>query len=318
MPEYDLTPASQPSHAARLSRRVFQANLLDYQVAGQGFYGAVYRAVLDRAPGMVIFKWYKHSGSAAREARNLEIIRRHSLLKVPGVYHIHTASDEIPFEVLLMEHLPGVTAAEVSFTDPAARAAFIESLVTNLQALHAVSHPSGFGDLDGPFYPAWPVYFRTRIEREIQAVRPLYVSPGFPSRFHDLIETAYACFDRILAGSNSRSSLVHSDYNLWNVLVDPLTCRVTGIIDPMSVCWADRELDLFQLYNGPGAQLGLLERYLRAQPVDAEFFLRSSFYRFWDDVHHYNALPGPLRPVILEGLEGYMDRLEAEMLRHLS
>lgn len=315
--EFDLELASQPNNAQLLALKVFQSRITDYQQVGRGFYGIVYRATLDRPPYTAIFKWHKLPGCGVQEEKNLALVRQHSLLKVPDVYAVHTADDTVPYECVLMETLPGVTASQVTFPDDASRACFVEQIVTNLLALHAVSNPRGFGELAGPFYPTWQDFYHTRVEREYRAVLPLLEQEGFPPLIRQLVEETYAAFDRILAHAGSTSSLVHSDYNIWNYMIDPQTYQITGIIDPMMTCWADRELDLFHLYNGPVENLGLIDRYLASYPADDEFYLRSYFYRFWDDIHHYNALPGPLRPYILESLIPYAQKLAAEMDRHL-
>ena len=317
MNEYDLDQASQPANAADLARAYFHADLLRYEQVGQGFYGVVYQAAISQPPHQVIFKWHKLPGAAAQEAGNLALMRRYGLLKVPEVYATHVAAPPIPFECLLMEVLPGVVASKVQFPSSSARQAFVEAIVDNLLTLHAVHNPAGFGDPDGPFYPTWQAFYHTRIQHEYQAILPLTGAEDYPPLYRRLVVESYAAFKRILRHANPKSSLIHSDYNIWNFMADPQTGAVTGVIDPMTTCWADRELDLFQLYNGPGRQLGLLEHYLRSYPPDDEFFLRSSFYRFWDDVHHYNLLPGPLRAYILQEVRPYAERLDAEMKRWL-
>jgi len=315
MKEYDLDFSSKVDHAARLSRRIFNTDITDYQKIGQGFYGVVYRAQLSHCPGTVVFKWHKYQNNGIREDQNLATIRRYSFLKVPEVFAVCTETDDVPGECLIMEYLPGITASELKFPDQASLEVFKDEVVTNLRALHAVHNPEGFGDLDGPFYPQWRTFYRTRLDREYAAIQTLMNEESFPAVIRNLIKDTYAAYERILAHTNRISSLVHSDYNIWNVMADPVTCRVTGIIDPMMTCWGDFELDLFHLYNGPGEQLGLIDRYLREITVDDEFFLRSYFYRFWDDIHHYNAVSGYPRRMTMDALLYYAPRLQRELNR---
>ncbi len=233
------------------------------------------------------------------------------------MYGLYKGPEEAPFEGILMELLPGVKASEVKFPNPSALAAFADEIVENLLELHAVNQPKGFGELHGPFFPTWLDFYRPKVDRYYQEAQAEMGAPGFPDFLREVAERSYTHFDQILSHPCPQSSLIHSDYNVWNYMVDPDTCRVTGIIDPLDSCWADPEIELFHLYNGPGAEMGLLERYFQAVPPDDRFFLRSYFYRFWDDIRHFNNLPGPLRPYIIEGLEMYGQKLWEEMEKRL-
>ncbi len=315
--EFPLQQLEDPRHAERAVAETFGARMLAYQPVGWGFYGAVYRAKIDKAPGQVILKWQKFPGWIEREQRNLNMLRQYSHLKIPEVYGLYKGPEEAPFECILMELLPGVKASDVKFPNPTKQAAFVDEVVENLLALHAIYNPAGFGELEGPFFPNWLQFYRPKVDGYYQMARSEMSRPGFPSFLRAVAERSYAHFDQIFTHPCPRSALIHSDYNVWNYMVDPDTWRVTGIIDPLDTCWADPEIDLFHLYNGPGAGLGLLERYFEAVPPQDGFFLRSYFYRFWDDMRHFNNLPGPLGPMIIEGLEMYGKKLWEEMQKRL-
>jgi aminoglycoside phosphotransferase (APT) family kinase protein len=144
----------------------------------------------------------------------------------------------------------------------------------------------GFGEIEGPFYPTWLDYMSARIgeyHRDIHAERHRETVSAYVM---GVIDRSFERMPEILAGANREASLVHSDYNLWNVLFDPATYRVTGIIDPIDAGWNDREIDLFHLPNCR-PDVGLLERYLERAEVNGTFPMRHTFYRFWDDIKHY-------------------------------
>ena len=101
-----------------------------------------------------------------------------------------------------------------------------------------------------------------------------------------VIDRSFEAFGSIFEGASRRPSLVHSDYNAWNMMVDPKTYELTGVIDPIDAGWSDYEIDLFHLANCR-PDLKLLDRYLQEIEVDERFCLRYRFYRFWDDVKHY-------------------------------
>ena len=101
-----------------------------------------------------------------------------------------------------------------------------------------------------------------------------------------VVDRSCEAVDAIISRPGARPSLVHSDYNTWNMMADPRTCVPTGIIDPIDAGWCDSEIDLFHLANCR-PEIGLLERYLREVDLDEPFWMRYRFYRFWDDVKHY-------------------------------
>lgn len=93
-------------------------------------------------------------------------------------------------------------------------------------------------------------------------------------------------FDNIFAEPIEKSSLIHSDYNLWNILVDEKSAKLTAVIDPIDAGWADREMDLFHLQNADGDRFGLLEHYKHYAKLSELFDVKNAFYWFWDDIKH--------------------------------
>jgi len=274
---------------------------------GQGFYALVYQVKLDRGPEYVIVKCHKFGGRGVSEARQLQVLRQHATVRVPEVYALHPGSPSFPCEALTMEYIPGIKASEVAF--PArSRARFVDQAVEGLRAWHAVHHPAGFGELDGPFHATWLGSFRGRIARYHAHVHGPPHRTVISAPVMRTIDRSFEAIDAIFVGASARASLVHSDYNAWNMIVDPETYALSGVIDPIDAGWSDPEIDLFHLANCR-PELGLLERYLEGIEVDASFWLRYRFYRFWDDVKHYCRVgwygEGRFR--------GYADALEEAM-----
>jgi aminoglycoside phosphotransferase (APT) family kinase protein len=89
-----------------------------------------------------------------------------------------------------------------------------------------------------------------------------------------VIDKSADLLDAVFHHAHTESSLTHSDYNAWNMMVDPSTYRLTGVIDPIDAGWADWEVDLFHLPNSR-PELGMLERYLR----DVKHYLRMGWYK---------------------------------------
>jgi aminoglycoside phosphotransferase (APT) family kinase protein len=317
MTEQSMTAGTQPfnldllgdgEHITRLIQAHFKATVTAVSKVGQGFYAHIYRVSLDKDPKDVILKCHKYAGRSEKEQRQLEVLQRHAVVKVPQVYGLHLQSELVPCEALSMEFIPGVDASQITFPDEASKTRFVDLVVENLLAWHAVQHPQGFGELEGPFYTTWTQFFRRKVADYYARVHREGAKEVVSEYVMGVIDRSFENLDRILQGANGRPALVHSDYNAWNMMVDPQTCELTGIIDPIDAGWSDSEIDLFHLPNCR-PDLGLLERYLQEVEVDAGFWMRFKFYRFWDDVKHYVRMGW-----YEEGrFRGYAEELEAAM-----
>ena len=270
----DLVTSQLDAHAQRVHK------------VGGGFYALVYQVELDRAPEQVIIKCHKYPERGTREAQQLQVLRQHAAVRVPQVYALHLGSPSFPCEAITMEYIPGIKASHAAFPDTRSAACFTAQAVDTLRTWHAVHHPDGFGELEGPFHRTWLDSFWERIARYHAHVHGPAHRAVISGPVMHTIDRSFEAIDAILAGASPRSSLVHSDYNAWNMIVDPETYALSGVIDPIDAGWSDPEIDLFHLANCR-PELGMLERYLEGVDADAFFWLRYRFYRFWDDVKHY-------------------------------
>ncbi len=283
---FDLDLFDDGAHITRVIETLFDGAVTSFTKLGQGFYARIYRVSIDKDPHTVIVKCHKYAGRSGKEKAQLEALRSHALAKVPQVYALHLPSNGFPGEALTMEYIPGVNASEIEFPDERLRRRFVDQVVENLLAWHAVENPLGFGELDGPLYRTWSECFRARVASYHARIHSAALSPAVSEYVMSVIDRSFESMERIFEGASQRSSLVHSDYNAWNMMLDPVTFELTGIIDPIDAGWSDYEIDLFHLPNCR-PDFGLLERYLQEIPVDERFWLRYRFYRFWDDVKHY-------------------------------
>ena len=283
---FELDFLAAGDHLTRLVEEQFKSSVRSCDKIGQGFYAHIYKLSLHRNPGEVVVKCHKYPGYSAKEKRQLEVLRQHAVARVPEVYSLHLSSDEFPCEAFTMEHIPGVNASTLEFPDESTRMRFVDQVIENLLAWHGVSHPEGFGEFDGPFYPTWRESFGRRIAAYRERIHAEPHEETVSSYVMSVIDRSCEAFAAIFRNGNPLPSLAHSDYNAWNMMADPQTFELTGVIDPIDAGWCDPEIDLFHLSNCR-PEIGLLERYLRERGVDESFWMRYRFYRFWDDIKHY-------------------------------
>ena len=108
-----------------------------------------------------------------------------------------------------------------------------------------------------------------------------------PPQMLSMAQRSLDAVEEILGQRQDGAVLLHSDYWLANIMVEPETYRITGVIDPLDAEWGDRELDLILLNVYWGRDLDLLGEYCRRVPTDERFELRQVFYRFWYEIQNY-------------------------------
>ncbi|MGZ0146441.1 phosphotransferase family protein [Kribbella sp. WER1] len=203
-----------------------------------GGYGGQTFAVSAGGEDAVIKFYAKDPGRAAVDAGLLELVR--GLLPVPRVLELKRdgSYEEPPY--LLTERLPGVnlqvfleTAADEQRRTVGRQLGELLARLSGMPFLRPgmfrddelTVEPFGLGDL-----------------AEYVAGLGLGLADGFAT----VIDEA----EELLAGGADRFCLVHSDFNPKNLLVDPDTARITGLVD-----WE------FAHVGSPYADLGNLLRF---------------------------------------------------------
>ncbi|MEU8221987.1 phosphotransferase [Kribbella sp. NPDC048915] len=203
-----------------------------------GGYGGQTFAVSAGGEDAVIKFYLKDPERAAVDAALLELVR--GLLPVPRVLDLKREGsfEEPPY--LLTERLPGINLQVFleSATEEQRRSVGTQlgDLLARLSGMPYLK--SGmFRDADLTIEPC-----DLGDLADYVAARDLELGPGFAA----VVDEA----EDLLAGGVDRVCLVHSDFNPKNLLVDPDTARITGLID-----WE------FAHSGSPYADLGNLLRF---------------------------------------------------------
>lgn len=264
-------------HQCTLLHKAFGHDANSITDLGESTFGWLWDVTLPCPPHRVIVKVHKHPWRALRETRQLEVLRAHASTRVPEVYYHHQGTDDLPFEALVMEHIPGITAVKIGEADRETFERFTEEIAEILASWHSVRNPEGYGPLDGPYHPRWIDYYGPRVEETWEAIRTI---EDLPNEVLEVAWDSMGQMGRILGNIGEEAALIHSDFWPGNILIDPQTCRVNGVIDPLDAEWADRELDL--IFLAPqGGRSHILDAYLRRMPCPDGFELRQAFYQFW-------------------------------------
>lgn len=255
---------------------------------GGGYYADVYRIHTETGVCPDVVKVYKTKGMMAQECASLAVLRAHALSPMPQVLWTQTAEENYPFDVMAMEYLAGANGGGVRYFSKRKREQLAEQVVDNLLAWHDTVNPLGFGALSAKdFSPSWQTYYFERAQRILKMAEEMHQNGQLPNDILQTMHTAVAQFDTVFSQPIRQASLIHGDYNMWNVLVDNKSCTVTAVIDPCNCMWADSEMDLYQLNNANGKHLGLLETYAKKRPLSENFNAKCAFYELFTEIEHY-------------------------------
>jgi fructosamine-3-kinase len=282
---------------------------------GGGWFGRVYLAEMPSAPGFVVIKIHLLPMVAEREACQLKILSAHATVKMPEVFFVHTATPDIPYDALLMEYIPGVNAGnrpliEIREKD---RNAIAEQMTENLLSYHRIVNPAGFGELRATaFEPDWKTWYKPRTDAALLKGELLCTNGKISGDILSVMQKAYELFDRIFYLPITEARLIHGDYNTWNILLNEALTHVSGVIDPLNSCFADSEMDLYQLNHANGKSYKLLELYALKCPLSENYPLKASYYELFDHAaNYYDAnveVDIPFLTVLAERLEREMRR----------
>ncbi|BBG01430.1 MULTISPECIES: phosphotransferase family protein [Pseudonocardia] len=183
--------------------------------------------------------------SDATMAREIRVLSALAGTEVPhpGFVAGCTDADVLGVVFYLMDAVdgdnPGASVGELYRTDPAARRAAALDTASALARLAAVDHEAiGLGDLGRP-----DGFLERQVPRWLDHLASYDRTPGYPGHRLPHVDEL-AGWLRAHRPQQSRTGLVHGDYHLNNVLLDPARPRVAAIVDWEMCTVGDPLLDL--------------------------------------------------------------------------
>lgn len=254
---------------------------------GGGFYADVYKLEYENTEPLIV-KVYKSEGIMKKEVSQLEILAEHAISPMPNVLWTHSADGNFSQDVLAMNCLKGENGGNVFYLSASKRARLAEQVVNNLLAFHNIHNPDGFGEIESDIrYKTFNEYYRQRAVEILKMAEKLHKKGQLEGYVLDVMQKAYESFDKVFYLPVTQASLVHGDYNMWNILVDRKSCSVAAVIDPCGCMWADSEYDLYQLNNANGRHLKLLEKYKEKKALSENCMQKMAFYELFTEIEHY-------------------------------
>lgn len=279
---------------------------------GGGYYADVYK-FCQKGKAPLIIKVYKTRGVMEKEVLQIKTLLQYAVSSMPEVLWIHNADESFSCDVMAMGFLEGRNGGTVNYLSAAKRQRLGEDVVNNLMAFHGAHNPKGFGEIDGDrYYSTFNEYYRERVASILTMADALYEKGELSDYVYGVAKEAAEKFDKIFYLPITQSSLVHGDYNMWNVLVDKKNCRVSAIIDPCGCMWADSEYDLYPLDSANGKKLRLFEIYKSKNTLSENYAQKKAFYRLFSEIEHYYKSNHPVVQRLIknnaDSLKVYLDK----------
>ncbi len=280
---------------------------------GGGYYADVFKFDYESKKALVV-KIYKTAGIMENEAIQLDILRHHCLFDMPTVLLSHKAENETEKDFIVMSFLEGENAGNIHYLNPKKRQELAKQVVDNLLTFHNVKSPDGFGEIgSGKRYETFNEYYKKRAVAILEMASQLKNKGELTDSVFDIMTKALEQFNIIFRFPITEASLVHGDYNMWNILVDKKACKVTGVIDPCGAMWADNEYDLYQLSNANGKHFRLFEEYAAKNKLSENCNEKMAFYELFTEIEHYYKSSYPVQKSLVkkqaDKLNYYLERL---------
>lgn len=254
---------------------------------GGGFYADVYRADFQSGQTQII-KVYKPKGMMAKEVKQIQLLSKYATVPMPKALWTHTADEGFGQDVLSMNYLDGVNGGGVFYLSRSKREKLAQQVTDILISFHNVHNPNGFGEIDADkYYKTFNEYYKNRAASILEMAKQLNNNGKLSDYVFGVAKAATEQFDKIFYLPITEASLIHGDYNMWNIMVDKNNYTVTAVIDPCGCMWADSEYDLYQLCNANGKHFKLLETYAKKKCLSANCREKMAFYELFSEIEHY-------------------------------
>lgn len=258
-----------------------------FKRVGGGFYADVYKFDYKNAEPIVV-KVYKSEGIMEKEIAQIKMLSEYAVFPMPERLWTHSSDERFSNDILAMNFLEGENGGNAFFLNSAKKARLAEQVVDNLMAFHNVHNTDGFGEINSDaYYKTFNEYYKEKAVEISDMAKKLNEKGQITDYVLNVVNEAVEKFDKIFYLPITESSLIHGDYNMWNVLIDKKNAEVTAIIDPCGCKWADSEYDLYQLNNANGKHLKLFETYARKKKLSENCRQKMAFYELFTEIEHY-------------------------------
>ncbi len=242
---------------------------------GGGSNGKVYSVMTDDNRKFAV-KAFRIKGAMQRESNQMIMLREHTKTQMPEVLFLYEDSETALMGMSFIEGKNVLNPLFV-FKSKAKKEMFANAVIDTMLEWHSVTAEK-FGDMTNPLYDNWREYYINEKQKPfLEGLSKLADNGKFSKKNLTLLKEATEIFNN-LPDESGKPVLIHGDLNIMNIMADPKSLELIGIIDPSGSIYTDREYDLFQLRNMWGDFFGLYDTYKRKYQLSKYADFRVAYY----------------------------------------
>lgn len=281
------------------------AKLLSLTPLGKGATASAFLAELSDEPKQLAVKISRHKVLLIREKEMLDFLSPRTCYKVPKTYFYGDFGENA---VLAMEYISGVGGNSKKLLFMPGKSELAEDILQKFKNTTAV-HGEKFGKFDKPEYDSWKAYYTDFFGEIFDFAKFKNQQNQLSQTVIKALQKAENCLNEIFAEPTGKPCPCHGDLWLNNMIIDPKSKTLAGVLDPFDALWAEPEYELFALTLGFGKTLKLYERYKAETEVSKYCDLKVELYALVNELHWYKQL-GSIG-------HGYLDYRAKRLLREI-
>lgn len=287
MKNYDIN--SEIITIANIVESELSCKVLNCSKTGAGANGNVYKITIDIPPYTVAVKSAKNGSMLIKEKAYADFILSKTDIPMPRTLFLKINSDETQKSYMCMEFLDGVNANDqkLLLRGKKAKARLRDSVIKNLEKLQNVKGDK-YGSFDSPEYDNWHDYYRPFSEKVVLFAEDEVKKGNIIPYVAGVMRKAFDNYDKVFSEPISKPTLTHGDFWLPNMLVDRKSLRVTGVLDPFNVMWADSDYELFALIAGRGNKYKIYDTYKKLHNISDKCDLKLEYYALFTEMYWYS------------------------------
>lgn len=299
-------------YAIKATEKQLNKKVLSAKYLGGGSFGRVYCVNLSDDSKIVV-KFLRANDMAEKEVYDLKLLGANCPIKIPKVLFMQTADENIPVDCYGMERMEGKPAFfnfGLLFANKRKKQAFADKVVEGLHSIHECKNDK-FGNTMNPTFDTWQEFYKPFAKDIYDHAEKLYSQKKLSKKIISAMRSAWEKFDIIFSEKVEEACLIHGDLNVANIMVNKRG-ELTAFIDPLNSMYADKEYDLFQLYNLTGKKLRLGKTYIEKYGASKYYKEKLAFYGLWNEVFCV-IKSNILVPFIMNPLVKNMNKVIAEL-----
>ncbi|MGN1442460.1 MAG: phosphotransferase family protein [Acutalibacteraceae bacterium] len=262
------------------------AKLLSLSPLGKGATASAFLAQISDEPKQLAVKISRHAELLKKEQQMLDFLSPLTCYKVPKTYFF---SDSWESGILTMEYISGVGGNSKKLLFMPGKNLLAEDIIRKFKSTTEV-HGVRFGKFDNPEYDSWKEYYTDFFCEIFDFAKSKNGQNQLSDTVMTALEKAKNNFDIIFDEPTGQPCPCHGDFWLNNMIIDPKSKTLAGVLDPFDALWAEPEYELFALTLGFGKTLKLYERYKAETEASKYCDLKVELYALVNELHWYKQL----------------------------